>query len=529
MVVVPAKTGMTHTCLMHTFVMKLRAMFSAKHPLILRIGLPVGLTMALFVGTMFLIMLPAFEDTMLSAKKEMMRELTRVVWELLHQYEQRAQAGELTLEEAQNRARERIRAMRYGPEGKDYFWISTLEPRLLMHPYRPDLEQHDLSTYVDPQGVPVFVEFVNIVTAQGEGYLNYLWQWKDEPQRMGHKLSYVTLFEPWGWIIGTGVYLEDVHEKITALTRRLQTIFLGVFVLVIGLSASVIIQGIQSETRRARLEQVLVESEKMLLVSGLAAGTAHEITNPLGIILQSVQNIQRRLSSELDKNERVAKECDTELEHIRRYADERHIFQYLDGIQEAALRASKIVANMLHFSRRSEPEMVWLDLHQVLEKSIELAKYDYDLKKQVDFNRIQMTRLHDSQLPRILGRVTELEQVFLNLLKNAAQAIAARDQQAGYTPQIWIRTFKERHYAVVAIEDNGVGMDQHTAAHIFQPFYTTKNPGEGTGLGLSVSYFIIAHHHHGSLAVRSTPGTGTTFTVRLLLKDGNQETESQIA
>lgn len=505
------------TYVMHKDAMNLCTVFSAKHPLILRIGLPVGLTMLLFVVTMFFIMLPAFEDAMIEDKKEMIRELTRVVLELLDQYEQRVQSGELSLEDAQNRAKNRIRAMRYGSEGKDYFWIYTLEPKLIMHPYRSDLEQQDLSTYTDPQGVHVFIEFVNIVTTRGEGYVDYLWQWKDEPLRIGRKLSYVALFQPWGWIIGTGVYLEDVHEKITELTRYLQTVFLGILVLVIGLSTIIIAQGIQSENKRVHLEQMMVESEKMLLVSGLAAGTAHEITNPLGIILQSIQNIQRRLSSELDKNHTIAEECNTELEYIRQYLTRRHIFQYIQGIHEATLRASKIVSNMLQFSRQSKPDMVLTDLHQVLEKSIELAMYDYDLKKQYDFRHIRITRVYDSELPQIFCRVIEIEQVFLNLLKNAAQAIAAREKNPDYRPHILIRTHKERHYVVVNIEDNGVGMDQHILAHIFQPFYTTKISGEGTGLGLSVSYFIITNHHHGSLSASSTPGVGTVFTIRLLL------------
>lgn len=493
--------------------------FLAKHPLILRIGLPVGLTMLLFVAAMFFVMLPAFEDAMIEAKKETIRELTRVVWELLRHYEERVQTGELSLEDAQNRAQNRIRALRYGAEGKDYFWINTLEPRLIMHPYRPDLERQDLSTYLDPRGVRVFVEFVNIATSQGGGYVDYLWQWKDEPQRIGHKLSFVMLFEPWGWIIGTGIYLEDVHEKIVTLTRRVQMMFLGILVLAVGLSMIIIIQGIQSENKRRRLEQMMVESEKMLFLGGLAAGTAHEITNPLGIILQGVQNIQRRFSSELDKNEIVAKECNTELEQIRQYLARRHIFQYLEGIREAGLRASNIVSSMLQFSRRSKPEMICSDLHHILEKSIELAAYDYDLKKQYDFGHIQILRVYDSALPQILCRVTEIEQVFLNLLKNAAQAIAEREKQPGYIPRIGIRTYKEGHYAVVTIEDNGKGMDRNTLLHIFKPFYTTKAPGEGTGLGLSVSYFIITNHHHGNISVSSTPGIGTIFTIHLLLHD----------
>ena len=128
---------------------------------------------------------------MLEGKRETIRELTATVHELLQDYDRRVQAGEFTLEEAQARAVARIRALRYGPENKDYFWINDLQPRIIMHPYRTDLEGQDVSDFTDPKGKRLFWEFAQVARATGEGYVDYMWQWKDESDRIVPKLSYV--------------------------------------------------------------------------------------------------------------------------------------------------------------------------------------------------------------------------------------------------------------------------------------------------------------------------------------------------
>ena len=109
--------------------------------------------------------------------------------------------------------------MRYGPESKDYFWINDMQPRLIMHPYRTDLEGKDIAGFTDPSGKHLFVEVVRTVKNSGAGYVDYQWQWKDDPDRIVPKISYVKGFDPWGWIIGTGIYVEDVHTEIAAITR----------------------------------------------------------------------------------------------------------------------------------------------------------------------------------------------------------------------------------------------------------------------------------------------------------------------
>lgn len=271
---------------------------------------------------------------------------------------------------------------------------------------------------------------------------------------------------------------------------------------------------IDDVTDRVHLEERMIQTEKMTSLGGLAAGMAHEINNPLGIILQSIQNTFRRLAVDHTKNQEVALHCGLDLEHLQRYLEQRNILQYLDGIREAALRASKIVKNMLSFSRPGPSLKTLTNLHHILDATIDLAANDYDLKKKYDFRHIEIIRRYDPTLPEIPCVITEIEQVFLNLLKNAAQAISER-HEAHHLPQIIITTSQEARWITVSIEDNGIGIVDTSRKHLFDPFYTTKTVGDGAGLGLSVSYFIITNNHQGKIAVESEIGKGTKFTIHL--------------
>lgn len=263
-------------------------------------------------------------------------------------------------------------------------------------------------------------------------------------------------------------------------------------------------------TSQIRLEEMMVQTEKMMSVGGLAAGMAHEINNPLGGILQGSQNIMRRLSTKLPKNVEVAEACGVELEKVHNYMQERKILQFLDGIREAGERAAEIVTNMLNFSRQSQGQGQPEELNKIVEQSVELAAKDYDLKKRFDFRSIEIHKNFTHDLPLVVCQTGEIIQVMLNLLKNAAQAM---DEQTD--PKIWLSTHFEDTYAVIKVTDNGPGMDEKTRSRIFEPFFTTKEVGVGTGLGLSVSYFIITNNHKGMMTVESSPGNGATFTISL--------------
>ena len=279
-----------------------------------------------------------------------------------------------------------------------------------------------------------------------------------------------------------------------------------------GAGRGVVIR-IDDITQRLSLEEMMVQSEKMLSVGGLAAGMAHEINNPLGAILHNVQNIRRRLSPELAKNLEQAQTAQVELAAVQHYLALREIPQLLDGIQQAGTRAAKIVSHMLSFSRRSTRQMAPCDLPALIDQAVEIAGNDFDLTESFDFKGLTIVREFDPQLGPVPVTANELEQVLLNLLKNAAQAIHLRDRD-DEPGRITLRTRLNPPWAEIQVEDNGVGMPEQVRKRIFEPFFTTKEIGQGTGLGLSVSLGIV-ERHGGRIVVDSEVGKGTTFTLYL--------------
>lgn len=196
-------------------------------------------------------------------KEQTIRDLTENVISLLVQYEAEVSSGDMSLSEAQQRSKNRIRKLRYGPEGKDYFWINDMQPKMVMHPYRPELEGQDLRNITDSNGTKLFVEFVETVRENDAGYVDYEWQWKDDPDRVLPKISYVSGFKPWGWIVGTGIYVGDVQQEIAGVTRRMVVISSVILVLALLFSLYIIIETVKAEQYRVASDQKLQESEEM--------------------------------------------------------------------------------------------------------------------------------------------------------------------------------------------------------------------------------------------------------------------------
>jgi signal transduction histidine kinase len=267
-------------------------------------------------------------------------------------------------------------------------------------------------------------------------------------------------------------------------------------------------------TERVRLDRLIVQTEKMVSLGGLAAGMAHEINNPLGGILQGAQNIQRRLEPGRPENERAAREAGCSLDAILDYARSRGILRFLDGIRQSGSRAADIVRHMLEFSRGGNACHTPCTLESVVAEALNLAARDFGLDRQAGFRRLTVERNFAPGLPAVLMSRTEIEQVVFNLIKNAAQAMAeARIPE----PRLVFTTRAEGRFAVLEVADNGPGMDETTRRRVFEPFFTTKEVGQGTGLGLSVSYFIVTTNHGGEFTVDSRPGQGTRFILRLPL------------
>jgi len=279
---------------------------------------------------------------------------------------------------------------------------------------------------------------------------------------------------------------------------------------------------IDDVTLRIRLENMMIQNEKMGSLGELAAGVAHEINNPLGTILQSIQNIQRRLSDNLTSNNDTAEYLDTDLKKIIAYLEKRKITYFLDDIKSAGERAAEIVTNMLEFSRpHNQHELI--NLIEMLDSSLDLAISSASSNRTK--TSMNIIRRFPDKCPMIYGSAAELQQVILNLISNAHQAFIEKTQnktgKKNSPPDplskldILINLSFTNTNAIITVFDNGPGMDNWTQRHIFDPFFTTKDVGKGTGLGLSVSYFIITEHHGGSIEVESQEGNGTTFTIYL--------------
>ncbi|MFZ5432944.1 MAG: DUF294 nucleotidyltransferase-like domain-containing protein [Calditrichota bacterium] len=242
---------------------------------IFHIIFPAFLAIALFISAIYVVILPIFERSLIDRKREMIRELTNSAWSILAGIEADERDGRLTREQAQELAISRIASLRYGQGGKDYFWLQDMHPRMIMHPYRPDLNGQDVSTFRDPRGVAIFVAFADLVKREQEGYAVYVWQWKDDPNRLVPKESYVKGFAPWGWIIGTGLYIEDVTSEIGRIEQRLVRTSLVISVVVVLLLLYVVFKSLRLERERAEAEEDLHESTERYrsLVESKTEGT----------------------------------------------------------------------------------------------------------------------------------------------------------------------------------------------------------------------------------------------------------------
>ena len=246
----------------------------------------------------------------------------------------------------------------------------------------------------------------------------------------------------------------------------------------------------------ARLQSAqaqLIQSEKLATVGQLTAGIVHDVKNPLAVI----KGIAEELAEEfgLDPTTR----------------------DQLKTIRESAAKASTIVTDLLKFARQSTPEMERHDLKETIESSVRLTEYlarKSNVQIKMDLPRTPVMVTYDAQ---------QIEQVLMNLISNAIQAI----KKGG---AVRINLSEAGGAVAIAVQDNGIGIPEKNLQRIFDPFFTTKPEGEGTGLGLSVSFGIITRHR-GRIEVDSKPGLGTTFTILLPIdqEDVSLEAEQELA
>lgn len=271
-------------------------------------------------------------------------------------------------------------------------------------------------------------------------------------------------------------------------------------------------------TERKKIEEMMIQSEKMVSVGGLAAGMAHEINNPLAGMMQTADVMSMRLSNlDIPANQRIADSIGIRMSDIQSFMEKRGIPKMLNSINESGNRMALIVDNMLSFSRKSGTLLSSHSLPKLLDKTLDLATTDFDLKKHYDFKVIQIEKEYATDIPIVVCEGAKIQQVMLNVLRNGAQAMQGAKTEK---PKFHLRVFFEEttNMVCVEIEDNGPGMKTKVLKRVFEPFFTTKPVGIGTGLGLSISYFIITENHDGEMSVESSPGVGSKFIIRLPLE-----------
>ncbi|MFZ5761265.1 MAG: cache domain-containing protein [Thermodesulfobacteriota bacterium] len=230
----------------------------------LKIIAPALLAILLFIVTIFGFALPVSRSNLLAQKKEALTVLSQTVTTILAHYDEQVRAGTITLAAAQAMAKKQISHIRYGQDNKDYFWINDLQPKMIMHPYRPDLEENDVSSFIDPGGRHVFLDMLEVIRARGAGFVPYQWQKRDQPEKITAKLSYVSLFQPWGWVVGTGIYLDDIQTETTRMSRHLLSISLAILTIISLLSLFIIRHGLAEARRRKTAEHQVANYQQNL-------------------------------------------------------------------------------------------------------------------------------------------------------------------------------------------------------------------------------------------------------------------------
>ncbi|WP_028580139.1 HD domain-containing phosphohydrolase [Desulfogranum japonicum] len=233
--------------------MESRGMRRLSRAISIRIALPALLTLILFIVSVFMVILPSIERNFMAGKRTMIKELTGTAWNVLNTYHNWELQGRLTREEAQRQAIAHIRNFRYGDSGRDYFWINDLNHALVVHPYRPDLEGTNSFSFQDPTGKYIFREFVRIAKEQGTGYVEYMWQYMDKPESFARKVGYIRFFEPWDWVLGTGIYLEEVYAQVAQIRKKLTAVSALFLAAAIGLALYSIRHTILADRVRVRI------------------------------------------------------------------------------------------------------------------------------------------------------------------------------------------------------------------------------------------------------------------------------------
>jgi signal transduction histidine kinase len=454
-----------------------------------------------------------------------------------------------------------IQHMRFADQG--YLWIHDTDLRMIVHPYFPResnpawYTKGGLKDYVDPNGKHLFAEMAEVCRQNGCGYVRYLWN-KPENSALFEKLSFVELIPEWSWIVGAGIYLDDLQRTIRQNERhidrefRRQLWWLGALVGVLLSISLALTRFFHGQVGRAfalfsrhfrnaarakekiepaslrftefkRLagyvnqmveaqqaadaelrenEKRLLQSQKMEAVGQLAGGIAHDFGN----LIMAIHGYAELLAW----GEELAPEARSGLQEILKTSE----------------KAGALTHQLLAFSRQQVRQPTLIDLNRVL---ADLG----DMLRRIIGENIRLSTELAAELGLIVADPTQIEQIAVNLALNARDAmpgggclrITTSNCDLQEAPPGGDPCMAPARYVLLEFSDDGQGMDAHTQEHAFEPFFTTKPAGKGTGLGLATVYGIVKQSG-GYVWVYSEPGRGATFKTYLPRSQAEPQAEA---
>ena len=290
-------------------------------------------TILFFVLGVLFYFLPMMKAKVIDEKRVTTKSVIDIAYTLVTEYDSRAQKGEFTIQEAQKRALMRISSLRY--KNGDYIWVNDMQPKMLMHPIKPELDGKDLSDNKDPNGKKLFVEMVNVCRDKGEGFVDYMWS-KPGETKPAPKVSFVKLYKPWGWILGSGIYIDDITVDMASVRNRVLIatgigslvivfiVFLVSIIITRPLKAGVIFADrmaegdftvadldIKSKDEAGMLAAALNTTKNKLshllnTAMGSITGTANQVASASEQLSATVHQMTRRLDEQSNKSSQVA-------------------------------------------------------------------------------------------------------------------------------------------------------------------------------------------------------------------------------
>lgn len=267
--------------------------------------------------TFLFVAMPDMESKIYSSRNDQIKTAVESAFNILDYYHQKEVAKEITKEQAQSMAMSVVKSLRY--DGQEYFWINDMHPNMVMHPFKPELDGKDLSQNKDPNGFYLFNEFVKVAKEKQKGFVSYMWP-KPGQDKPVEKTSYVQLYEPWGWIIGSGVYMDSIHAELASVKgRNLKWFLMAIFVaIMISLSMSIrdlhkvilpveqAVARLKNETNKlAEMSEEFQESsEELNSSSGVQSSSVHETVTAM----TQMNEMMGRTSDSAKNSSKLARE-----------------------------------------------------------------------------------------------------------------------------------------------------------------------------------------------------------------------------